>query len=252
MLDAMRVLISLACIVAFGATFGQCYPDKHNTTWFEGWVSCEASIGPIADYGEAHWIQYDLGATYELSDMKIWNYNDPALLNAGAQNIQVDYSMDGENWVNFGEYALPIATGQSTYEGVDLLDFDGTQMRYLLLTIIDTHGHTCGALAEIRVDVVDVISSVTEWSTPDACFDVGIYPNPHQEMFNVQIDSDCGGDMQIDLFDAMGRKVDSKSLAQVGEATNVTFTNSELPAGIYFLRVEQGEAIGRYQLVKTE
>ena len=247
----MRISISLLLITCCGLLSAQCYPDRHNTTWFDAWVSCETSVGPVASHGESHWIQYDLGYTYLLGELEIWNINDPQNLGRGAQAIYIDVSEDGETWTAMPDQTLLPGSGLSIYEGQTVMDFDGEPVRYLLITIESTYGAACGGISEMRVGVEGVISSITEFETPNACFEVLVYPNPHQDVFNARIESICGGSMDMTLHDATGRLVQSKQLGQVSESAVFELGGSELPPGIYYLSVQQDDALGRYQIIKT-
>ncbi len=247
----MRIFTSILSIALFGLLSAQCYPDRHNTTWFDAWISCETSVGPVAAHGEAHWIQYDLGHLYLLGEMEIWNINDPLHLNRGAQEIHVDISEDGETWTAMPDQTLLQGSGLSVYEGQSVMDFDETPVRYLLITIASTYGAPCGGFSEMRVEVEGVISAISEFETPNACFEVQVYPNPHQDIFNARIESICGGSMDFTLHDATGRLVQSKRIQQISGTSFLEFGGSDLPAGMYYLSVQQDDALGRYQIIKT-
>lgn len=247
----MRIITSILSIVLVGLLTAQCYPDRHNTTWFDAWVSCETTLGPVAEHGEAHWIQYDLGHLYLLGELEIWNINDPLHLNRGAQEIHIDISEDGEIWTAMPDQTLLQGSGLSVYEGQSIMDFDETPVRYLLITIESTYGAACGGFSELRVEVEGVISSISEFETPNACFEIQVYPNPHQDIFNARIESICGGNMDFTLHDATGRLVQSQSIQQISGTSILEFGGNELPAGIYYLSVQQDGALGRYQVIKT-
>ncbi|NNC84217.1 MAG: T9SS type A sorting domain-containing protein [Flavobacteriales bacterium] len=248
----MRISAIITVLIISASFHAQCYPDRHNTTWFDGWVSCEVSPNPITDYGETHWIQYDLGHQYLLGELSIWNHNDPDNLPRGVDALHVDYSEDGQNWSNLGTFNVPAADGTSIYEGDVLTDFNSEQARYVLLTVESTHGAPfCAGFSELKIGVEGVVTDITEFQTPDACFDVSIYPNPHRDIFNARIRSQCGGQMNVMIHDAMGRLVDERFLSGLNTEEFMTFDNAELPAGIYYLTVQQADALGRYQIVRT-
>ena len=109
--------ILIICLFFTKSIIAQCYPDRHSTTWFDGWVSCETSANPNAAYGETHWIMYDFGYEYQLLESVFWNSNEPDNINFGIQEFNVDYSKDGITWTNLGTYTLNQAPGTSIYEG---------------------------------------------------------------------------------------------------------------------------------------
>lgn len=247
----MRYLTTLCALTIAGMLSAQCYMDRHNTTWFDAWISCQPSVGPVAQHGSSHWIQYDLGYQYLLGELEIWNINDPLHLDRGAQNIHIDISQDGEEWTALPDQTLLQGSGLSIYEGQTVLDLDGAQARYLLITIIDTYGDDCGGFSEMRVAVEGLVDDISEFETPNACFDVAIYPNPHQENFTARVNSTCGGQLDMELYDATGRLVQSRRESMLGEEAVIELGDSELPPGVYYLSIRQDDALGRYQIVKT-
>jgi len=137
----------------------QCYPDRHNTTWFDGWESCEMSDNPNSSRGLSHWILYDLGHIYKLEDVHLWNVNDPENLQDGIKTVVFDYSQDGNDWVEFGEQTFEMATGKSIYEGDEAFSFDGIKARYLLMTVLETWGGDCAGFGEIRIGVAPITAT---------------------------------------------------------------------------------------------
>ena len=97
--------------------FGQCFPERHSTNWFDAWVSCETSISPNSS--KSHWIMYELDALYKIDKFKIWNINDPSHLEWGTKNLLIEYSEDGKNWFIGDSFVLTKATGTNDYEGDD-------------------------------------------------------------------------------------------------------------------------------------
>ncbi|MEM9822582.1 MAG: hypothetical protein AAF985_15985, partial [Bacteroidota bacterium] len=109
----MKKITLAAIIFVFTSVnvFAQCFLDRHNTTWYDGWISCTTSMNPNAVRGDSHWILYNLNASQELFQMHIWNLNSPAYLADGMQTIAIDISNDGVNWSEVGEFQLPMADG---------------------------------------------------------------------------------------------------------------------------------------------
>ncbi|MBK7094690.1 MAG: T9SS type A sorting domain-containing protein [Saprospiraceae bacterium] len=134
-------------------TNSQCFPDRHNTSWFDAWVSCESSQNPNSIRGKSHWILYDFGHIYKLENLHVWNINDPDKLDDGLKNVVIDYSPDGNTWVESGNAVFPKANGSSTYQGSDILDFNGIKARYMLITAKDNYGGNCFGFSELRIGV---------------------------------------------------------------------------------------------------
>jgi len=95
----------------------QCYPDRHNTASTSAWISCSQTPNPNSIRGNSHWVKYDFNNTYELSQMTFWNYNETDHTNQGIQDIVIDYSLDGQEWIEWGTYTMEQASGSSIYEG---------------------------------------------------------------------------------------------------------------------------------------
>lgn len=235
-----------------GALSAQCYPDRHNTTWHDGWVSCEPSLNPNEERGVTHWIQYDFGHLYILDDLKLWNFNDPTNLDLGVSQVTIDYSVDGVEWVEFGSFFFDQGPGISRYEGEEAIDMDDIQAEHVLITVDANHGGPCVGFAEVLFGINGVISSVDELVSANACFDVQVYPNPHREDFRARISSECGEPMRAQLIDAMGRVIYSQVIGRVDGEQVVDFTDLGLAPGLYYLSIEQGAAVGRYQIVRME
>jgi hypothetical protein len=240
----MRKLLYIA-LLSFGANQlnAQCLPDRHNTSWFDGWISCETSANPNEPRGESHWISYDFGRLYELNELKIWNVNDPDLVSYGAQNVIIDYSLDGINWTEFGQEIFPQAPGISTYEGDIITDFEGIKARYLLLTIADNYGGDCTGFSELRVQ-----ADSAKDDNEDICIIADVYPNPFLEQFSVSLQKKCLGDVYIAIEDATGRTVIAEEIIKLYDTRN--FGGEAFAPGVYYVCIRNGEIKERYKIVK--
>ncbi|RYZ43741.1 MAG: T9SS type A sorting domain-containing protein [Sphingobacteriales bacterium] len=76
---------------------------------------------------------------------------------------------------------------------------------------------------------------VTKTAVAESEFEVAVYPNPSQHLFNVKIKSRETGKIQVRVLDVMGREVSRKMAA--GHET--IMLGSELKAGTYFIEVVQ-------------
>lgn len=150
----MRILLLFISILFVQQTLtAQCYLDRHNTTWYDAWTSCETSPNPNAAREDSHWLQYDLGHFYLLKNSQFWNANRPEHLQNGLKDVVIDVSLDGENWTEWGTYTLSQATGKNIYEGEVGPDFSEVLARYVLITAIDNHGGDCYSLSEMKINV---------------------------------------------------------------------------------------------------
>jgi hypothetical protein len=143
---------------------GQCYPDRHNTNWYDGWISCETAPSPNSSNGDSHWILYDFNEAYELGQLHVWNTNDPANLDYGMREVSIDYSLDGTDWIHLGNYEFDQGSGKSTYEGFEGPHFEGALARYVLITGLSNYGGDCFGLSELRFAVQEATVQTDELS----------------------------------------------------------------------------------------
>lgn len=247
----MRVILSaISCLATIYAT-AQCYPDRHNTSWNEGWVSCEMRESPNPERGSGHWIMYDLGYTYSLGEMHAWNYNEPQWLDMGAREIKIDISKDGKVWKSRGTYILNRADGTSIYEGETLTDLEGDTAKYVLLTITNTYGASCAGLGEIKINVLEDVTELFAQGTND-CFKVSVYPNPHAGQFAFNLTTTCQGEAHYTLFDATGRQVLRGRTGTDATQVRQIISTEGLAGGLYHFVVHQGGQSERYAVMKMK
>ncbi len=230
---------------------GQCYPERHNSNWNEGWLSCEMRLNPNTTYGDGHWIMYDFGHSYALGQMHVWNYNASDWVDMGVREMSIDISADGKHWINKGQHLVERAPGHTRYEGDDLYHFHGDTARYVLLTALNNHGGSCVGLGEVKFEVLGhKINSHT--LTTNTCFDLSLYPNPHVEQFALNVRTRCAGPLRYSLYDHTGKLVmrGQKESSTVGEQWIIA--TGTLTAGIYHLVMEQDGNLSRYPIVKMQ
>lgn len=228
----------------------QCYPDRHSTNFFDGWISCAPAMSPNPDRPESHFILYDFVDVYKLGQMTIWNTNDPSYLDSGMRDVAVDYSTDGITWQNAGEYTFPQASGLSTYEGAQGPNLNDIEARYLLITALTNYGGECYGLSEMNVIGEEVIISAVEDPTTLACVDISLYPNPFASEVTLGLSSDCSGEMRIMIYDGAGKMLSIQTTQLVsGQETRIEL-GQDLPSGAYALFLEYGGKTVRRNIVK--
>lgn len=243
-------------LLCFGMTIAsvsaQCFLDRHNTTWYDGWLSCTPSENPNAERGESHWILYDFNYAYGLFEMHIWNTNAPEYLASGMQDIVIDISNDGVNWTEVGEFQVPMADGTSTYEGLQLHDFEGMNARYVLITGLSNHGGSCYGLSEIRINVADdIVTPNTAPPVPEDCLSARIFPNPVQENSRAIVKADCSAaPVFYTITDMSGKTLSSGQLPMVAGEGTLELNNLPVAAGMYVLSVQQQDQVRRFKVVK--
>jgi len=120
--------------------------------WNKSWTSCEKSISPNSARGVKHWLLYEFDESQNISDCYIWNANLPGTSSSGARSVIIDYSIDGNTWVELGNFNFPKANESNNYQGFEGPDFGGVFMKKILFTILNTYGdNTCASIAEIQL-----------------------------------------------------------------------------------------------------
>lgn len=232
-------------------SWSQCFMDRHSTNFFDGWVSCEPATNPNPLRPVSHFIQYDFGKTYKLGQMQLWNSNDPSHLDRGLRDVVIDYSTNGQDWQEAGQYTFSQASGLNTYEGFEGPDLQDIEARYLLITAINNYGGNCYGLSELRIHAEEVIISATEDVVTLECVDVTLFPNPFVNEVTVVLSPGCSGDVRYTLYDLNGKALWNRTANLVsGQPQSVTF-GRDLPAGAYRLRMEQGGKAIQRNLVKA-
>ena len=160
--------------------------------------------------------------------MHIWNTNAPDYLADGMQEIVIDISNDGVNWTEVGEFQLPMADGSSTYEGLDLHDFDGTNAQYVLITGITNHGGSCFGLSEIRINVADEVIIIVDDDEPEdpVCLSAKIFPNPINETSKAIISNVCSNaPIYYSILDISGKTIKSGQITPVSNAVELNLNS---------------------------
>lgn len=225
----MRKIYLLAIMIAIGCSdlIGQAYPDRHSTSWTDGWVSCEETESPNVKREPGHWIMYDFGDQYSLHASTIWNFNVPDTTNRGIQDIVVDYSNDGINWTEITEFTVPEAPGSAFYQGDEGPDFEGVVARYVLISVLNNYGDgNCVGMSELRINA----TIATSTNVPDGDLDLVMEanPNPASEFTTIKI-SDLEEGLNYSLTDLNGK------LLRQGMINNKEFrlNTSSLVSGAY-------------------
>ena len=233
--------------------FSQCYPDRHNTSWYDGWISCTTSANPNPDRDDSHWILYNFGQVHALGKIHIWNTNDPMHLDRGIKNVIIDYSSDGFNWTSLGSFSFELGLGTSTYEGFEGPDFEGANAQYVLITAEDNYGGSCYGVSEVRFEKLETQSATTTSSTQDPfCISSQVYPNPFVDNPLLAIRSNCNKKVSYRITDALGNLIINVRLDQISGNFEEPLPLNNLSPGIYFLDVMAGTQGKRMKMVKMD
>ena len=112
-----------------------------------------------------------------------------------------------------------------------------------------------GASAEFEVDLLDPtkfepifrpVGATPSTARPDAQpLKASVYPNPAQDQITVKVETACGTEIVVQLFDMQGSLL--RAMADVGapvDANLITMSVADLPNGAYLVRVVQADGDG--------
>jgi hypothetical protein len=246
-----KIIVLLVAMVMFqNMIFSQCFPDRHSTNFFDGWISCEAAPNPNPERPLSHFIMYDFGKVFKLGQMTIWNTNDPSHLDWGMRDVAIDYSTDGENWLPAGDFTFEQASGLSTYEGSEGPYLNDIEARYLLITAINNYGGECYGLSEMKVSGEEVIISDVDDVASLECVGVSIYPNPFAEKMTLVLSPGCSGNFRYTVYDGLGHMISTETASLINGQEKSIEIGRDLPAGSYRLYLEYGGKSVQKSIIK--
>ena len=239
--------VLLTAFFVFGAlsTHAQCLDNIHSPFAEDAWLSCQTSINPVPERGAGHWLQYDLGYSYLLDSMFIWNYNVWGSTGNGVKEMAIDYSEDGVNWTHMGNFEIAQAPGSWKYDTPELIEMGNVAARYLSLTFIDSWSNEsdCVGISEMKIAVNQPTS--TEELLESSL--VNIFPNPCSEILNIEI-NEVNDIHTIHILNALGQVVESYNSTVINrKAINVSTLND----GVYYLLLKSNESLITKRFVKS-
>lgn len=229
------ILLSILSFITVTSIYSQAYPDRHSTSFTDAWMSCEETESPNIKRDPGHWIMYNFGSQYSLHESTIWNFNVPDTTDRGMRDIVIDYSIDGENWTELGEYSIPEAPGSAFYQGDAGPNFDGIVARYVLISILNTHGDTeCVGMSEIKINAT--IATSTNAPAGELDLELTASPNPASEFSIIEV-GEFTSDMKYSLTDMSGK------LLKQGKLPSKEFklNTASITSGIYSLIISNTE-----------
>lgn len=228
-------LLVLCCVLSFSTVTAQLYIDRHSTDPADGWKSCSKKMNPNPEMGEGHWIEFAFDSIHVLSNLKLWNHNDPHHLEDGVSRIEVQYSLDHELWKSAGEFDVKKSQGSSFYEGEDLGTLNDLQAKYVVITALDNHGGKCYGIDEIRIGISEVMTSTTD---PELMQAVRIYPQPISDELNIHIELSRAQTVEYQILNSLGQVVQSDSWSTTSGKNRMMIQISAWAAGTYWLKMQ--------------
>jgi len=92
--------------------------------------------------------------------------------------------------------------------------------------------------------------NLVPWSTPDfnimgvepATINVKVYPNPSQDVVQVDWEAEMANETILRVVDVAGREVLQKTLPQLKGANSTNISTQNLPKGMYFIQLNNSKA----------
>ena len=237
----MRKIITIIFSSLVISGYAQYDVDRHNTSYSNGWLSCESSPSPNTTRGESHWIMYDFGQIYSLGTSHVWNTNVSDNLNLGIKTMVIDYSTDGVTWLSSQEVEIPMADASTFYTGNEGPDLNGIEARYILITALTNYGGECVGFSEIKFNTAGVVSDVTDIDELDGS--IAIFPNPMDGSGEIELVDIPSGNYQYFISDILGRVLLNNSLKISSEKVNIHLDVKDFINGIYSITLTDGSKL---------
>jgi hypothetical protein len=108
----------------------------------------------------APWIEFAFDKRRKLDKVHVWNHNTQteAILGFGIKEALIEYSADGESWIELGTVELPQATGRADYPGAEVR-LDGIIATHVRMTGLSNYsilGLPQRGLSELRFYYIPV------------------------------------------------------------------------------------------------
>lgn len=209
----------------------QCQDNAN--VWNDSWVSCETTESPNAARGISHWLLYEFAEPQSIGKMHIWNANKLDESHLGVNDVIIDFSIDGENWMELGDYQFPQADESNSYEGFDGPDFGGILVKKVLFTCLSNYNaltNECMSLAEVQFEVKekdlndDEVSEIDDEIENDNDLFV-LYPNP----FTSEITLKGNSYKTVRIFDMNSKELLNEKIGY----ENKTLDLSSFSTGFY-------------------
>ena len=114
---------------------------------------------------------FDLKGSYPISNMYIWNYNDPEHLDYGVKEIEISYTVNAnksyEFWDKLGTFEVKKASGKAAEPYSAKIPFENAMARFVRVTFKKSHGGDYYGLSAVRFYCGEgiFIEAANEWTS---------------------------------------------------------------------------------------
>jgi hypothetical protein len=109
-------------------------------------------------------------------------------------------------------------------------------------------GNQLGSAEIIYIHNPEIVALIGT-KAPNFELNCAISPNPATDFANINLNLEKAAEVQVQLFDALGRLVSTKSLSNQVGAINVNLPIGHLNQGMYFVKIQAGKAMATRKLI---
>jgi len=152
--------------------------------------------------------------------------------------FEVEYSINGRDWLKFNESERFDAAGFSIDQVAYSNEYNDQRrpLYYLRIKATDLDGGT------FYSNIIVMRRNLEEVGV------YRVYPNPFTDQINIAFNNIIDGDVQIEIYDALGRKVSDTAITVPDVFTSINV--GDLARGTYVLRVTIGEETFTEKILK--
>ncbi|RLD42818.1 MAG: hypothetical protein DRI86_11020 [Bacteroidetes bacterium] len=233
-------------------------------------IKCNYSSDTISGYGESNMLSFvaaqtDLLDKYELASRYLAN-GDYEQMNNTLSSINENFELNEQQISNQDDFVSTFNLAQSMYSSNSYFDVLNEEQRISLNTVLSYKGSQVSQMALALLmrnnpdfEYSELILQPTESSArmasnedkviEDKTTYFKLYPNPTTDYFTLeyQLDADKYSNLQMEIYDATGRKVITQKLDSSNEATLIDV--SSLSKGVYNISfIADGIALSTHKL----
>jgi hypothetical protein len=202
----------------------------NTTTPFQ--ITSPNTINSIWHFGSSEVVNWDVSST-NLSPINCSNVSILLSLDGG---LTFPYTLNA-NTPNDGSDTVYVPNNGS------IPFLNATQARIKVQSVGNIFFDICNANFSIQIPTA--IGQINNESNQ-----LIVYPNPSDGTFVCQLNSDYAGEMQLNIYDCLGRRVFSNRFEKPFGLFSKELTISSLTKGTYFAEILAGKHIDRVRLIK--
>ena len=181
------------------------------------------------------WAKWELEKNFDYVQVSAKDMNDETWVSLGGK-----YTKQGNSYLGPEESLYDGFQTEWVQEEISLFGFVGKQISLRFILVSDRYVEEDGFyFDDLSVSVISSITGIEpEKEKETGIFISDAYPNPAKDEFRVQYELERNDGAMLELFDALGKKLQLVKLD--GEKGVVSVHITDLTNGIYFYRLTNG------------